>query len=346
MRYRLLGKSGLRVAEMSLGTMTFGEDWGWGSTKDESKKVYDAYREAGGNFVDTANLYTNGKSESLLGEFMQGHRDSVVLATKYTNSAPGKDPNAGGNHRKNMFSAIEASLKRLKTDYVDLYYLHIWDQITPVEEVVRAFDDLVRQGKILHAGVSDCPAWWISRAVTLAQSCGQSPFIALQIEYSLIERTVERELIPMADALGLGVVAWSPLAGGVLTGKYHGPSDAQSKDARYNGEMMKPFMPEKERADRIIEGLKNVANEVNRGLAQVALAWLYARPSPVIPIIGSRKLPQLQDNLAAIDLKLSDAQVKILDNASAIELGFPHDFFNRSMVRTFVYGGMREFIDA
>jgi aryl-alcohol dehydrogenase-like predicted oxidoreductase len=162
MKYHLLGTSGLRVSETSLGTMTFGEDWGWGSSKNEAKAIYDAYREAGGNFIDTANIYTNGTSETLLGEFMQGHRDSVVLATKYTNAAPGKDPNAGGNQRKNMFTAVEASLKRLKTDYIDLYYLHIWDKITPVEEVVRGFDDLVRQGKILHAGVSDCPAWWVS----------------------------------------------------------------------------------------------------------------------------------------------------------------------------------------
>src|ERR1700729_4104753 len=229
MRYRLLGNSGLRVSEAALGTMTFGEDWGWGSPKEESRKVYDTFRESGGNFIDTANIYTNGTSESLLGEFMQGHRQSVVLATKYSNSFPGTDPNAAGNHRKNMVQAVEASLKRLKTDYVDLYWLHIWDQITPVEEVMRAFDDLVRQGKVLYIGVSDAPAWWIAQANTLAELRGWASFIGLQIEYSLIERTVERELIPMAKAFNLGMVAWSPLAGGLLSGKYHSGNE---KDAR------------------------------------------------------------------------------------------------------------------
>ena len=197
MRYRFLGNSGLRVAEISLGTMTFGEEWGWGANKDESRKIYDAYREAGGNFIDTANIYTNGTSESLLGEFMSGHRESIVLATKYTNSMPTKDVNASGNHRKNMVQAVEASLKRLKTDYIDLYWMHIWDQLTPAEETMRALDDLVRQGKILYVGVSDAPAWWVAQANTLAQLRGWTPFIAMQIEYSLIERTVERELIPL-----------------------------------------------------------------------------------------------------------------------------------------------------
>ncbi len=196
MRYRLLGKSGLRVSELCLGTMTFGEDFGWGSPKEESRKVYDAFLEAGGNFIDTANFYTNGTSESFLGEFMQGHRERLVLATKYTLSPPVNDPNAAGNQRKNMMQAVEASLKRLQTDYIDLYWLHIWDQITPVEEVMRAFDDLVRQGKILYAGVSDMPAWVVAKGNTLAELRGWTPFVGLQIEYSLIERTPERELLP------------------------------------------------------------------------------------------------------------------------------------------------------
>ncbi len=200
MKYRLLGNSGLRVSEISLGTMTFGEDWGWGAAKDESRKIYDAYREAGGNFIDTANIYTNGTSESLLGEFMTGHRESIVLATKYTNSFPTKDVNASGNQRKNMAQSVEASLKRLKTDYIDLYWVHIWDQLTPAEETMRALDDLVRQGKILYVGVSDAPAWWVAQANTLAHLRGWSPFIAMQIEYSLIERTVERELIPHGES--------------------------------------------------------------------------------------------------------------------------------------------------
>src|SRR5207302_2471258 len=203
MKYRLLGKSGLRVSEAALGTMTFGDEWGWGSPKAEALKVYETYREAGGNFIDTANLYTNGTSETFLGEFMQGHRDSVVLATKFTNAPPGNDPNAAGNHRKSMVRACEESLKRLRSDHIDLYWLHNWDGITPAEEVMRAFDDLVRAGKVLYTGVSDAPAWWVARANTLAESRDWSPFVALQIEYSLAERTVERELLPMAKNLNM-----------------------------------------------------------------------------------------------------------------------------------------------
>jgi aryl-alcohol dehydrogenase-like predicted oxidoreductase len=342
MRYRLLGNSGLRVSEAALGTMTFGDDWGWGAAKDESRKVYDAFREAGGNFVDTANLYTNGTSESFLGEFMQGHRHSIVMATKYTNAVPGTDPNAAGNHRKSMMQAVEASLKRLGTDYIDLYWVHVWDQITPVEEVMRGLDDLVRQGKVLYVGISDAPAWWIAQANTLAHLRGWSPFIGLQIEYSLIERTVERELVPMSKALNLGLTAWAPLSNGVLTGKYHGhrSSDQSGEAGRMNNDMLKEFVPERQRTDRIIAAVKTVSDEVGRSMAQVALAWLRYRPVPVIPIIGARKLSQLQDNLASFDLTLSADQLKTLDEASRIELGFPHDLYPKS--RTFTYGGLRD----
>jgi aryl-alcohol dehydrogenase-like predicted oxidoreductase len=324
--------------------MTFGEDWGWGATKDEARKLYDAFREAGGNFVDTANVYTNGTSESFLGEFMEGHRDSVVLATKYTNAAPGTDPNAGGNHRKNMMQAVEASLKRLRTGYIDLYWLHIWDQITPVEEVMRGLDDLVRAGKVLYTGISDAPAWWIAQANTLAHLRGWSRFVGLQIEYSLIERTVERELIPMSKALNIGVTAWSPLANGVLTGKYHG--HGSSEQGRLSSDMMKQFLPEQQRTDRIVAAVKAVSDETGRSMAQVALAWLRYRPVPVIPIIGARKLSQLQDNLASFDLTLSAGHVKMLDEASRIELGFPHDFYVKDLVRSLVYGGMQDRIVA
>jgi aryl-alcohol dehydrogenase-like predicted oxidoreductase len=320
--------------------MTFGEDWGWGTAKDESRKVYDAFRETGGNFVDTANVYTNGTSESFLGEFMQGHRQSMVLATKYTNSNPSTDPNGSGNQRKNMVQAIEASLKRLRTDYIDLYWVHIWDQMTPVEEVMRGLDDLVRQGKVLYVGISDAPAWWIAQANTLAHLRGWSSFIGLQIEYSLIERTVERELIPMAKALNIGVTAWSPLSSGILTGKYH--RNGSSEPGRLSSDMMKSFVPEKQRTERIIAAVKSVSAETGRSMAQVALAWLHYRPVPVIPILGARKLSQLQDNLASLDLKLSADQLKTLDEASRIELGFPHDFYAMEMVRTIVYGGLRD----
>jgi len=340
MRYRLLGNSGLRVSEAALGTMTFGEDWGWGSAKDEARKVYDAFREAGGNFIDTANFYTNGTSESFLGEFMKDQRQSVVMATKYTNAAPGTDPNAAGNHRKSMVQAIEASLKRLKTDYIDLYWVHIWDQITPVEEVMRGLDDLVRQGKVLYVGISDAPAWWIAQANTLAHLRGWSPFIGLQIEYSLIERSVERELIPMAKALNLGLTAWSPLSGGVLSGKYHGHGSRDQ--GRMNSDMMKAFMPEQQRTDRIVAAVKAVSDQTGRGMAQVALAWLRYRPVPVIPIIGARKLSQLQDNLASFDLSLSKEQVQALDEASQIDLGFPYSLYGKEFVRAIAYGGMRD----
>ena len=324
--------------------MTFGEEWGWGSSKDEARKIYDAFREVGGNFVDTANIYTNGTSESFLGEFLKGHRESIVVATKYTNAAPGSDPNAAGNHRKNMVQAVEASLKRLQTDYIDLYWVHIWDQITPVEEVMRGLDDLVRQGKVLYVGISDAPAWWIAQANTLASLRGWSPFVGLQIEYSLIERTVERELIPMAKALNLGVTAWSPLSSGVLTGKYYG--HGSSEGGRMSSDMVKEFMPEEQRARRIVTAVKAVADETSHSMAQVALAWLRYRPVPVIPIIGARKLSQVKDNLASSGVSLCAEQLKTLNEASRIELGFPHEFYMRDMVRGLVYGGMYDRIIA
>jgi aryl-alcohol dehydrogenase-like predicted oxidoreductase len=340
MKYRLLGNSGLRVSEAALGTMTFGDDWGWGSAKDEARKVYDGFRNAGGNFIDTANFYTNGTSESFLGEFMVGHRQSVVLATKYTMSAPGTDPNAAGNQRKNMMRAVDASLKRLRTDYIDLYWVHMWDQMTPVEEVMRGLDDLVRAGKVLYTGISDAPAWWIAQANTLAHLRGWSAFAGLQIEYSLIERTVERELIPMAKAFNIGVTAWSPLAGGVLTGKYHG--HGSSEQARLSSDMAKDFMPEQRRMDRIVPAVKTVSDETGRSMAQVALAWLRYRSVPVIPIIGARRLSQLQDNLASFDVTLSADQLKTLDEASRIELGFPYDIYAKAMPRAVCYGGLRD----
>src|SRR5246500_1819442 len=338
MNYRLLGKSGLRVSEFCLGTMTFGEEWGWGSRKEEAKKIYDVFREAGGNFIDTANIYTSGASESFLGEFLKGHRESIVLATKYTNAAPGTDPNAAGNHRKNMVQAAEASLQRLQTDYIDLYWVHIWDQITPVEEVMRGLDDLVRQGKILYAGISDAPAWWVAQANTLAELRGWTQFIGLQLGSSLIERTVERELIPMAKALNLGVLAFSPLAGGFLTGKYHG--EGKPDGGRMTNEVVKAFYPEREqRAASMISAVKSVSEQTGRSMAQVALAWLRHQTVPVIPIIGARKASQLQDNLASLDMELSAEQLKSLDGASRIEPGFPQSIYDREMVRAIRYGG-------
>jgi aryl-alcohol dehydrogenase-like predicted oxidoreductase len=339
--YQLLGKTGLRVADICLGTMTFGEDWGWGSPKEEARKIYDHYREQGGNFLDTANIYTNGTSEKLVGEFIQGHREEVVLATKYTNAAPGTNPNAGGNHRKSMMEAVEASLKRLQTDYIDLYWMHIWDQMTPVEEVMRAFDDLVRQGKVLYIGISDAPAWWVAKANTLAEFRGWTSFAGLQIEYSLNERTPERELIPMAKEFGLTVTAWSPLAGGILTGKYLDEAP-QGEKGRLSGGDMDGLRKDKVDEDRIARAVQVVSRKIGASAAQVALAWLRYSAVPVIPIIGAKKLAQLEDNLGSARIDLSAEDLKTLHDASAIKLGFPHDFYAVPMVRSFVYAGLRD----
>ncbi|MCA2669226.1 MAG: aldo/keto reductase [Microcystis sp. M114S2] len=340
MRYKLLGNSGLRVSELCLGTMTFGEDWGWGSDKEESRAVFRAFAEAGGNFLDTANLYTNGTSETLVGEFVKGDREKWVIATKYSlNTRPG-DVNACGNHRKNLFQAVEASLKRLGTDYIDLLWLHLWDSLTPIEEVMRAFDDLVRMGKVLYIGISDSPAWIVSQANTLATLRGWTPFIGLQIEYSLKERTPERELLPMAKALNIGVTAWSPLGGGVLTGKYNQPNPVDGRLSMTD----QPFQIF-DRDLKITETVLEIAREIEKSPAQVALNWLRNRPNAVIPIIGARKLSQLQDNLACVDFNLTGEQLQRLDNISAISLGFPHELLASQFVRDILLGGVAAQLD-
>ena len=340
MRYKLLGNSGLRVSELCLGTMTFGEDWSWGSDKEESRAVFQAFAEAGGNFLDTANLYTNGTSETLVGEFVKGDREKWVIATKYSlNTRPG-DVNACGNHRKNLFQAVEASLKRLGTDYIDLLWLHLWDSLTPIEEVMRAFDDLVRMGKVLYIGISDSPAWIVSQANTLATLRGWTPFIGLQIEYSLKERTPERELLPMAKALNIGVTAWSPLGGGVLTGKYNQPNPVDGRLSMTD----QPFQI-LDRDLKIAETALEIAREIGKSPAQVALNWLRNRPNSVIPIIGARKLSQLQDNLACVDFNLTGEQLQRLDNISAISLGFPHELLASQFVCDILLGGVAAQLD-
>lgn len=343
MRYKLLGKSGLRVSELCLGTMTFGEDWGWGSSQSESRKIYDAFMEAGGNFIDTANVYTNGTSEKYLGEFIASDRERVVLATKYTNGAANNNPNGAGNQRKNMVQSVEGSLKRLKTDYIDLLWLHTWDFMTPVEEVMRTFDDLVRAGKVLYIGISDAPAWIVSQSNTLAKLRGWTPFIGLQIEYSLIQRTPERELVPMARTLDIGITAWSPLASGWLTGKYSNGNGKEGESRRLDNESMSGFVQQNERNLQIASSVDSVGREIGCSSAQVALNWL--RQQEVIPIIGGRKLSQIKDNLDCINFNLPAEQIQKLNSSSSIELGFPHDFFNQEMPRQFVYGGMFDSID-
>ena len=350
MNYQLLGRSGLRVSDLCLGTMTFGDDWGWGSPKEEAKKIYDAFRDAGGNFIDTANFYTGGSSERFVGEFMAGHREEVVVATKYSNAVPGTDANAGGNQRKNMVQAVEASLKRLATDYIDLYWLHAWDQITPVEEVMRAFDDLVRAGKVLYVGISDAPAWVVAKSNTLAELHGWTCYVGLQINYNLLERTVERELIPMAKDQGITLLAWSPLHNGLLTGKYLPENQAgESKALRLNSEMMKGFAAVDKSGltsvnDSSLQTVREVvavAKEIGVSAAQVALAWLRNRSVPVIPIIGARKLAQLEDNLKSLEINLAPEQVRRLDDVSAVPMGFPYDLLAGG-AKGSLFGGMRD----
>lgn len=342
MQYKLLGKSGLRVSELCLGTMTFGEDWGWGASKEESKKIYDVFREAGGNFIDTANIYTNGTSERFLGEFIASERDAVVVATKYTNGLGDGNPNGSGNHRKSMVQSVEGSLRRLNTDYIDVLWLHIWDFMTPVEEVMRAFDDLVRAGKVLYIGISDAPAWVVSQCNTLAELRGWTQFIGLQIEYSLIQRSPERELLPMANTLDIGVTAWSPLASGWLTGKYT-KDNGNKEERRLDHEMMEGFVDKSDRNNTIAQEVDRVAEQLGKNSSQVALSWLQSKG--VIPIIGARKVSHVEDNLKCVDLQLSAEQIKQLDEVSQIELGFPHDFFQTDMVRNFVYNGTFDKID-
>jgi aryl-alcohol dehydrogenase-like predicted oxidoreductase len=343
--YRLLGRSGLRVSPLGLGTMTFGTDWGWGAEREEARRIFDAYVDRGGNFVDTANEYTNGSAETLLGEFAQAKREQLVLATKYTASRRTGDPNSGGNHRKSMVQSVEASLRRLKTDYLDLLYMHAWDGTTPVEEILRAMDDLVRAGKLLYVGISDAPAWQVARMQTLADLRGWSPLVALQIEYSLVERTVERDLIPMARELGLGVVPWSPLASGVLTGKYTrddldlGDGAAAAEGSRKNVAAANGALTE--RALDIADAVAEVAGELRVTPSQVALAWTLRNPGVTAPILGVRTLAQFEDNLGVLDVTLTPEQADRLDAASAIALGFPHEFLNRPMTRNVMFGGVK-----
>jgi aryl-alcohol dehydrogenase-like predicted oxidoreductase len=342
--YGLLGRSGLRISPMALGTMTFGTDWGWGADETEARRIFDTYVDRGGNFIDTANRYTEGSSEKLIGAFAQGRRDRLVIATKYTLAMDPTDPNSGGNHRKSMMRSVEDSLRRLKTDYIDLFYLHAWDFTTPVDEVMRGLDDLVRAGKVTYLGVSDIPAWQASRMQMLADLRGWAPLVALQIEYSLIERTVERDLVPMAQELGLGVIPWSPLASGVLAGKYshadlgQSPSGSAAEGTRRdvatgNGSLT-------ERGLAIAEVVKSIAAERGTSASRVALGWLLGQAGVAAPVLGVRTLAQLEDNLAAMAIVLSEEEYRRLDEASTINLGFPHEFLAREMTRAIMTGGL------
>ena len=329
--YRLLGRSGLRVSPLALGTMSFGVAQSWGTDETAARNIVDAYAERGGNHLDTANYYAGGESERIVGRLLAGRRSRFVVATKYSlTTAPG-DPNASGNHRKSMVQAVEDSLRRLQTDHVDLLYLHMWDGVTPVDEILRAFDDLVRTGKILYAGLSDTPAWQASRMQAIADLRGWSRFAALQVPYNLTERTVERELLPMAQEMGMGVLPWSPLAGGVLSGKYGtkdllAPVERNKLDSR--GDINRATGRLSERNLAIAETVAKVARQLDREPAQVALAWTLLHPAVVSPILGVRTLDQLRSNLDALDLSFSVEQREQLHATSRIDPGFPHSLLD------------------
>jgi aryl-alcohol dehydrogenase-like predicted oxidoreductase len=337
-----LGRSGLRVSPMCLGTMTFGPAWGWGADEATARAVFDAYVDAGGNFIDTADIYTGGQSEELVGRFIadRGLRDKIVLATKFTFSSDKGDPNAGGNGRKHVRNAVEASLRRLGTDHLDLYWMHCWDTMTPVDELMRTLDDLVRSGKVGHIGLSDVPAWYAARAQTLAELRGLEPVIALQLEYSLVERAIERELVPASQELGLAITPWSPLAGGFLAGKYPRDGGGEGRLARHRGSGNPAFDRMTERNYEILEAAQAVATEVGHPVAQVALAWLLGRPGVTSTIVGARSTEQLTQNLGALELSLSDEQRARLDDASKIVPGHPYAFFTERAIGS-MHGGAR-----
>lgn len=338
MRFKLLGRSGLRVSELCLGTMTFGETWGWGAPKEESRKQFELFAEAGGNFIDTSVNYTEGTSEEFLGEFLEGQRDQFVVATKYSlTNDESLDPNSGGNSRKSMRNAVERSLRRLRTDYIDLLYLHMWDYLTPVEEVVRGMDDLVRAGKVLYVGFSDTPDWIVAEANTMAHLRGWSPFIALQVPYSVADRAVERSLLPMAKHWEMAVLPWGLLEAGLLTGKFSEPGD---QPTRINRERLRLS----DRVQAILAEVQAVAEEVGHSMAQVAVNWVRQQGAKgqMIPILGARTADQLKDNLGVLDWELTDEQLARLDEVSKIDLGFPHNFLegNRN-----IFGNTFDLID-
>ncbi|OED00745.1 aldo/keto reductase [Rhizobium sp. YK2] len=340
--YRLLGRSGLRVSPLSLGTMTFGSQWGWGADGDEARRIFDLYVDRGGNFIDTAVNYTDGGAELMLGTFIKAKREQIVLATKFTMAREPGNPNSGGNHRLNMVRSVEQSLDQLGTDRIDLLYLHAWDMTTQPDEVMRGLDDLVGSGKVLYLGICNTPAWRVSQLQTLADIRGWSPFVALQIEYSLVERTVEHELLPAAEALGLGVLPWSPLGGGVLTGKYSLADVEDSREATVSASRKGVIASSghlNERAIEIADEVRAVAEEVNSTPSRVALAWTLANPTVVSPIIGARTLAQAEDNLGALDMALTSEQLDRLNRVSAPSPEFPARFTQRPLVQQLIFGG-------
>lgn len=334
LKYKLLGKSGLRVSEICLGTMSLGQDWGFGADEPTSRDILSAYRDAGGNFLDTANKYHNGQTEQYIGRWLGSDRDRMVVATKYTLSTDHTDPNRSGNHRKNMMRAVEASLGRLQTDYIDLLWVHAYDGCTPYEETLRALDDLVRQGKVNYIGISDAPAWIVSASNVLAEVRGWSRFVGLQVEYNLLAREPERDLLPMAAHFDLGVTAWGPLAGGVLTGKY--TRGGENDSLRKSGNAQRGRASEHGlQIARVVDG---IADELGVTSTQVALAWVLARGYRLFPIAGARKVSQIKDTLGAAGLTLPTEALKKLNEATSISLGFPHEFLASDNVQNMLFG--------
>lgn len=337
MNYKLLGRSGLKVSELALGTMGFGTEAGWGADKETSFQIMEAYANAGGNFLDTANIYKLGTSEKIIGEFISSRdRDYFTIATKYSLLDNKTNPNASGNNRKNMMRSVEGSLKRLGTEFIDVFYLHIWDDLTPIDEILRGMDDLIRQGKINYIAISDTPAWVVSKANTMAELMGWSQFVALQVEYSLLQRSPERDLIPMAKHFGMTVTPWAPLAGGALTGKYlrNDPGRIKEGSNRLN-----------ERSMVITKTVVAIAEELGLQPSHVALKWTMQQGFQCIPIVGATKVNQLLENLKVVDVTLSEAQMQRLDESSKIELGFPHEFFKEPGVKLNNYGGFYDRIE-
>ncbi len=340
--YRLLGRSGMRVSPLALGTMTFGSDWGWGADDTQARRIFDAYSDQGGNFIDTAVNYTNGASERILGKLLHGRRDRYVVSTKFTMARQAGDPNSGGNHRMNLQRSVETSLTQLGTDRVELLLLHAWDFTTRADEVMRALDDLVRAGKVLYVGICNTPAWKVAQLQTLAELRGWSPLIALQIEYSLLERSVEHELMPMALEMGLGVMPWSPLGGGVLTGKYSRADLSQQSETQVSSTRKGVIASSGHMTERsldIADVVVQIAREIGATPSQVALAWTLRHPAVAAPVIGARTLEQAQDNLGALGLALSDEHSARLEQASTPAPIFPERFIGRPMAQQLIFGG-------
>uniref|UniRef100_B8HQX0 Aldo/keto reductase n=1 Tax=Cyanothece sp. (strain PCC 7425 / ATCC 29141) TaxID=395961 RepID=B8HQX0_CYAP4 len=341
--YYTLGRSGLRVSRLALGAMTFGTEWGWGADQETARQLFNTYVDAGGNFIDTADLYTNGTSESWLGQFVaeRNLRDRVVIATKFSYNAQPGNPNAGGNGRKNILRAVEGSLQRLGTDYIDLYILHTWDRITPAAEVMRTLDDLVRSGKVRYIGLSDTPAWYACRCQTLAEGRGYEPLITLQLEYSLLERNIEREFIPLGLELGMGVMVWSPLASGLLSGKYRSAAAGMAGEGRIatmKDSANPAFQKISERNWKIIAELESVAGELGRSMAQVAINWVANRPGIGSVMLGATKLAQLEDNLQALAFQIPTELSDRLEAISRPEPQFPYTFFDGE-IQGMIHGG-------